>query len=155
MENWKQRENNRTKATILQRNIEHKKQYYEDHKQHIIEQHKQHYEENKESILQRNKRYYEDNNKLINERLTCNICGCQVCRRGMTRHQKSKKCKSYVKPIEKPHPNDNYIIVGGSVYLKGESPLEGVWHKDHTPFEVKHYAIIENNIPRSVTITTI
>ena len=81
-------------------NIEHKKQYYEDHKQHIIEQHKQHYEENKESILQRNKRYYEDNNKLINERLTCNICGCQVCRRGMTRHQKSKKCKSYVKPIE-------------------------------------------------------
>ena len=61
----------------------------------------------------------------------------------------SNKCK------KKPHPNDNYIIVGGRIYLKGESPLEGVWHADHTPFEVKHYAIIENNIPRSVTITTI
>ena len=62
--------------------------------------------------------------------------------------QKTNKCKN------KPHPNDNYIIVGGRIYLKGESPLEGVWHKDHTPFEVKHYAIIENNIPRSVDVTT-
>ena len=61
----------------------------------------------------------------------------------------SNKCK------KKTHTNDNYILVGGRIYLKGESPLEGVWHKDHTPFEVKHYAIIENNIPRSVTITTI
>ena len=41
----------------------------------------------------------ENNNKHINERLTCNICGCQVCRRGMTRHQKSQKCKSCVKPV--------------------------------------------------------
>ena len=39
-----------------------------------------------------------------------------------------------------------YLGVG---YLKGESPLEGVWHRGHTPFEVKAYAIIErsNNIP--------
>ena len=81
-------------------NIEHKKHYYEDHKESIQEQHKQHYKVNKERILQRNKHYYEDNNKHINERLTCNICGCQVCRRGMTRHQKSNKCKSFVKPIE-------------------------------------------------------
>ena len=80
-------------------NIEHKKQYYEDHKESIKEQRKQHYEDNKERILQRNKHYYEDNNKHINERLTCNICGCQVCRRGMTRHQKSQKCKSCVKPV--------------------------------------------------------
>ena len=89
----KQEYENENKDNISKR----KKQYYEDHKQHIIEQHKQHYEENKESILQRNKRYYEDNNKLINERLTCNICGCQVCRRGMSRHQKSQKCKSSIK----------------------------------------------------------
>ena len=105
---------------------------------------KQYHDKNKEHIHRRK-----------NERITCNVCGCYSSKSNISTHQKTKKCKSYVKPIEKPHPNDNYIIVGGSVYLKGESPLEGVWHKDHTPFEVKHYAIIENNIPRSVTITTI
>ena len=64
-------------------------------------------------------------------------------------HLQSQKCK------KKPHPNDDYIIVGGRAYLKGESPLEGVWHRDHTLFEVKHYAIIEKYILRTVTITTI
>ena len=81
-------------------NIELIKQYYEDHKESIKEQQKHYYEDNKERIVQRIKHYYEDNNKHINERLTCNICGCQVCRRSMTRHQKSQKCKSFVKPIE-------------------------------------------------------
>ena len=83
-----------------------------------------------------------------NEKITCNVCGCHINKSSISKHQKTKKCK------KKTHTNDNYIIVGGSVYLKGESPLEGVWHKDHTPFEVKHYAIIEKNIPRSVMVTT-
>ena len=56
---------------------------------------------------------------------------------------------------KKPHPNDDYIIVGGRTYLKGESPLEGVWHCDHTPFEVKYYTIFENGVERGVKITTI
>ena len=63
--------------------------------------------------------------------------------------QQTQKCK------KKPHPNDNYILVGGRTYLKGESPLEGVWHADHTPFEVKRYVIFENGVERGVTITTI
>ena len=65
------------------------------------------------------------------------------------KNKPENKCK------KKPHPNDNYVIIGGRTYLKGESPLEGVWHSDHTPFEVNKYAIIENNVPRTVTITTI
>ena len=81
----------------------------------------------------------------------CNICGGQICRQGLVRHQKTNKCKSFVKLTE----NDNYIIVGGRIYLKGESPLEGVWHADHTPFEVKRYVIFENGVERGVTITTI
>ena len=82
-------------------------------------------------------------------KVSCPNCNCETIKRKMKRHLQTQKCK------KKPHPNDNYILVGGRTYLKGESPLEGVWHADHTPFEVKHYAIIENNIPRSVTITTI
>ena len=68
------------------------KAYYKDNQEIINAKHKKYYEDNQECILQRNKHYYEDHNKHINERLICNICGCQVCRRGMTRHQKSQKC---------------------------------------------------------------
>ena len=50
--------------------------------------------------------------------------------RRLNSHLQSQKCK------KKPHPNDNYVIIGGRVYLKGESPLEGLWHDDHTPFDV-------------------
>ena len=81
-------------------NIEHKKQYYEDHKERIIEQHKHYYANNKEQYKQLSKTYYENHKEHINERLTCNICGCQVFGRGMSRHQKSQKCKSYIKPVD-------------------------------------------------------
>jgi len=66
----------------------------------IKEQHKQHYEDNKERILHRNKQYYQDNSKRINERITCDICGCQVNKRGMLRHQKSNKCIDFGKSIQ-------------------------------------------------------
>ena len=52
----------------------------------------------------------------------------------------------------KAHPNDKYMLVDGRTYLKGESPLEGVWHSDHTPFEVKKYVIFENGVPRGISI---
>ena len=78
----------------------------------------------------------------------CPHCNREIITNKLNSHLQSQKCKN------KPRPNDNYIIVGGRTYLKGESPLEGVWHRDHTPFEVKTYAIIENTIPRTVTVTT-
>ena len=61
---------------------------------------------------------------------------CETCR--------ANKCK--------PHPNDKYMLVGGRTYLKGESPLEGVWHSDHTPFEVKEYVIFEKGVHRGISI---
>ena len=141
------------------RNKINSKTYKEKH----LEQIKVRYEAQKEEAKEYRKQYREKNADMLKEyerardsiKVNCPNCNCEVVKRKLNSHLQTQKCKSYVKPIEKPHPNDNYIIVGGSVYLKGESPLEGVWHKDHTPFEVKHYAIIENNIPRSVTITTI
>ena len=129
---------------------EYKKQYKVNNSEAYISSYKTYYENNKNMLREKNKKYKDEHKEYMYEQIICNICGGQICRHGLTRHQKTKKCKSFVKLTE----NDNYIIVDGRTYLKGESPLEGVWHKDHTPVEVKHYAIIEKNIPRSVLVTT-
>ena len=84
------------------------KQYYEDNKEHIQEYHKQYYKQYYETNKQHYKQYYERNkdNILVSQsqyreqNITCNICGGQICRAALKRHQKTKKCKSFVKPIE-------------------------------------------------------
>jgi hypothetical protein len=117
---------------------------YRIHAEQIRQEAKEYYQKNKDQILERRKKYREENKEYINEQITCNICGAHICRSGLKRHQKTKKCKA--------HPNDKYILVDGRTYLKGESPLEGVWHSDHTPFEVKKYVIFEKGVPRGISI---
>ena len=129
--------------TYLEKHPEKNKEYYEAHKEEAKEHNKQYRENNADRL----KEYDRARNQI---KVNCPNCNAEIVKRKLNSHLQTQKCKSYVKP----HPNDNYIIVGGRVYLKGESPLEGVWYKDHTPFEVKHYAIIENNIPRFVDVTT-
>ena len=34
------------------------------------------------------------------EQVQCSICGCHLNKSSISAHQKSKKCKSFVKPIE-------------------------------------------------------
>ena len=129
------------------------KTYHEKHP----EQAKEYYEAHKEENQEYNKQFREKHADRLNEhdrardqiKVYCPHCNGEIVKRKLSSHLRSQKCK------KKPHTNDTYIIVGGRVYLKGESPLEGAWHRDHTPFEVKHYAILENNIPRSVAITTV
>ena len=82
-------------------------------------------------------------------KVNCPNCNCEIVKRKLNSHLQTQTCK------KKTHTNDNYILVGGRIYLKGESPLEGVWYADHTPFEVKRYVIFENGVDRGVTITTI
>ena len=43
-----------------------------------------------------------------NEPTTCNICGCQVKRSNIPRHQRTNKCKSHTKPIENNLMKWNY-----------------------------------------------
>ena len=64
----------------------------------------------------------------------------QVLKEMLDKKKPEDKCKNKPenKCKKKPHPNYNYAIIGGRTYLKGESPLEGVWHSDHTPFEVNN-----------------
>jgi len=92
----------------------HSKQYYEDNKHDKIKQYrednkelikthrKQYYENNKDYLKEYDKQYHEKNKEHIqhrtNKKITCNVCGCQVSRGNIARHQKTEKCKSYVKP---------------------------------------------------------
>ena len=50
----------------------------------------------------------------------CPHCNGETVKLKLNSHLQSQKCK------KKPHPNDDYILVGGRTYLKGEPPLEGV-----------------------------
>ena len=44
--------------------------------------------------------YYQNSKEYINEKVTCDICGCQYARMNLLRQQRSNKCKSHTKPIE-------------------------------------------------------
>ena len=77
-----------------QRVKEYKKQYYEVNK----EKYKQYYEDNKEHIKDNSKQHYENNKEHIQQRksenIVCNMCGCQISRTNMVRHQQTQKCKN-------------------------------------------------------------
>ena len=62
-----------------------RQEWFEDNKEYD----KQYHDKNKEHIHRRK-----------NERITCNVCGCHITKSNISAHQKTKKCKSYVKPDE-------------------------------------------------------
>ena len=92
------------KHNYYENNMEHlsnqNKQYTENNKEHIKQHKKQYMDTNKEYFKQHRKQYYETNKDYILEKVMCNICGSQVVRCGISKHQKTTKCKSFVKPIE-------------------------------------------------------
>ena len=91
----------------------------------------------------------------LNERFKCCIrCRGYGKKRVEQEQNKANESNGELKYCTqcKTHPNDKYMLVDGRTYLKGESPLEGVWHSDHTPFEVKKYVIFEKGVPRGITI---
>ena len=95
---------NHCKKQYYENNKEHiksyKKQYHKDNQEHLKEVNKQWREINKEHIKEVTEQYRENNKERILERINCDICGCQVIRTNIARHQKTLKCKSHVKPIE-------------------------------------------------------
>ena len=62
-----------------------RQEWFEDNKEYD----KQYHDKNKERIHRRK-----------NERITCNVCGCHITKSNISKHQTTKKCKSYVKPID-------------------------------------------------------
>jgi len=79
---------------------EEKRKYRLDNKDEVNEQRRSRYQENKEI----SKAYYNKNKERIkqqhSERIQCSICGCHLNKGSISAHQKTKKCKAYVKPIE-------------------------------------------------------
>ena len=80
------------------------KQYRQDNTDKCNERYKQYYQDNKQKVLEQVKQYQDKNKESISQRRTetimCNVCGCEVKRGYISTHQKTKKCKSYVKPDE-------------------------------------------------------
>ena len=73
---------------------------YRANAERLRQQYKEYYHSNKEKEKERKKKYNDEHKEYMYAQITCNICGGQICRHGLTRHQKTKKCKSYVKPDE-------------------------------------------------------
>ena len=117
------------------------KEYYEAHNK----ERKQYDNKYREKAADKLQEYERARNQL---NIYCPHCNREIITRKLNSHLQSQKCKN------ESHPNDDYIMISGRVYVKGESPLEGVWHRDHIPFEVEHYIIFENNVPRTVKVTT-
>ena len=63
-----------------------------------IHSYKTYYENNKDMLREKNNKYREQNKEYEHEQITCNICGGNICRHGLKRHQNTKKCKSSIKP---------------------------------------------------------
>ena len=79
-----------------------RKQYYEDNKKKIQEYEKEYRDNNKEKIKENKKEYYETNKSTIlknmKELVKCE-CGCEVIKKVLKRHQKTKKHISLMKCI--------------------------------------------------------
>lgn len=77
-----------------------KKEYNLKNKETLAKRSKEKYERNKEVILQKKKEKYQQNKNKINEKIKCSICGSIVMKRGLKRHQRSIKCKSFQNNIK-------------------------------------------------------
>ncbi|MEY3401624.1 MAG: hypothetical protein RLZZ86_1239 [Cyanobacteriota bacterium] len=92
------RENNK------ERYIETKKKYCENNKEAVAQRKKNWYEENKEEIIEKSKNNYEKNKEKILERhrqrITCEICKCEIGYYDRHRHNKTKKHQDNLAKLE-------------------------------------------------------
>ena len=77
-------ENNKEKVK------EQKKLYHENNRDKILEKHKKYYENNKKQLIEYSITYRLNNRDKLKEKITCE-CGCDVVKRNISRHMKSKK----------------------------------------------------------------
>jgi hypothetical protein len=87
------REDNREKIA------EQRKEYRQANREKIAEYKKEHYQANRDKLIEHAKEYYQDNrDKLLeykNEKIRCDICGCEISRQYLKKHQRTKKCMNY------------------------------------------------------------
>ena len=84
------REDNRDKY------LEYHKEAYENNRQERCEKQREYTKNNPDKISKYKKEYYQNNRDELlekrKEKITCNICGCDVRKDGLKRHQQSNKC---------------------------------------------------------------
>ena len=73
---------------------------YRTNAERLRQKYKEYYHNNKEKELERKNKCNDEHKEYMYAQITCNICGGKICRHGLARHQKTKKCKSSIKPIE-------------------------------------------------------
>tara|TARA_B110000483_G_C18162189_1_gene529757 strand:+ start:27 stop:626 length:600 start_codon:yes stop_codon:yes gene_type:complete len=78
-------QNNREKILID------KKIYGDENRDIINERMKKHREDNIDKYIKRDKDYYEKNKYKV----ICDVCGCEVSKRNLKSHQKTKKCVNF------------------------------------------------------------
>jgi len=69
----------------------------EEKKEQKKEYHKEYNQVNRDKRIEYYKEHYQANREKLNEKITCNICGCEITRNSLTRHQKTAKCQSHIK----------------------------------------------------------
>ena len=79
--------------------LEYQQQYREDNKEKLKEGKARYRADpaNKEKEKAYAKQYREANKEYINEKITCDNCGCSISRNGIGRHKESKKCMNHNK----------------------------------------------------------
>jgi len=88
-----------------EKNNEYNKKYREENKEKIKEYGKKFYEKNKEKINEYCKKYKEENKEKINQKrkikINCPKCNSLIRKDGLKKHQKSKKCKTTFKNLQR------------------------------------------------------
>jgi hypothetical protein len=71
---------------------EYQKAYYEANKAKVLEEKREFYQKNRDKIIERSlKRYYANKDKILEKR-PCELCGCEITKTQLSRHQQTKKC---------------------------------------------------------------
>ena len=84
----------------MEEQLTRKQRFYRANAERLRQESREYYHNNKDKKLEQRKKYIEQNKEYMYEQITCNICGGQICRHGLARHQKTKKCKSSIKTVD-------------------------------------------------------
>lgn len=77
-----------------------RKEWREEHRDYLKQKARAYYYQHHEEELQKRKERRDVNRTYMNETIQCDNCGAEVVRQGMSRHKKTNKCKTRVKPSD-------------------------------------------------------
>jgi len=85
------------RLTNKEKIAERDKTYYKNNRDKILENVKQWNQNNIEKQKEYKKNYYENNKDKYMEKIKCDICGCEISRQSLKRHQRTIKCQNHNK----------------------------------------------------------